>query len=119
MEPLLVEVSGETDSTITLKWDPPADQYGYVPLIDGSDIMTDGKKHPGLKADQGSVKFTKPKDETNPFTVHSYGVRILTASSEGEATARPTTYDFTFSPGLPKVGDLVTFTVVDPVPGSV
>lgn len=82
----------ETQTTITVEWDRPVDQVGYVPTIDGSDKLTDGKRHPAYgptAAQQTQVRIGKPADETNPATKHSYGVMILDVGAQGEWSPDP------------------------------
>jgi hypothetical protein len=74
----------ETNNSLTLGWTPPAEQWGYLPTIDGSDKLTDGKRHIGVGAGANSVKFGKPSGETNPASKHRYGVTVLELGTSAE-----------------------------------
>ena len=76
----------ETATTITIGWDPQVGQSGYVPLIDGNDKLTDGKRHPAYgptAAGASSVRIGKPSGEANPATKYRYGVKLLGTLDEG------------------------------------
>lgn len=74
----------ETATSITLGWVPLVGQEGYVPLIDGQDKMTDGKRHPSTSQTAKQVQIGKPKTGT-----HTYGVRILGTTAEGTYSPTP------------------------------
>jgi hypothetical protein len=69
----------ESDQVITLGWDPVPGQVGYVPMIDGSDRLTDGKCHVGYPSAATQVRIGKPQDGQT----HTYSVRILGVEEEG------------------------------------
>lgn len=77
----------ETKSAITLGWTPPSDQWGYVPVIDDNEKLTDGKRHIGVGATTSQVTIGKPSDETNPVSKHRYGIKILGVAAVGEYPA--------------------------------
>ena len=108
----------EDARTITLGWTVPPGQEGYLPTIDGSDRLTDGKRHPSVSETADRVKIGKPTDETNPATKHVYGVHILGSVAFGSWPPAPAG-DFAWSPAQPKVGEEVTFTVLEPQDGHV
>lgn len=80
--PLGLHVTAQTSTTVTLKWTPPATQQGYVPTIDGSDLLTDGKRHASVSKSASSVKIGKPRDGKP----HTYGVSILGATLAAEVS---------------------------------
>jgi hypothetical protein len=69
----------EDASTVTVGWDEVPGQEGYVPTIDGSDVLTDGKRHPGTSKTQRQVRIGKRQDGQP----HRYGAKVLTAKEEG------------------------------------
>lgn len=80
---LNVHVVGEpTSKAVTIGWTPPDGQWGYVPTIDGSEKLTDQKRHIGVGADTAQVKIGKPAGGGQ----HRYGVKILSVEDEGEVT---------------------------------
>lgn len=72
-DPIDLRILSQDTKTITLGWTPPAGQEGYLPTIDGSDKMTDGKRHPGTSETANSVRIGKKQDGQK----HRYGVQIL------------------------------------------
>lgn len=80
-----VQQLAETAATVTIGWTPAAGQEGYVPTIDGSETLTDGKRHPGTSKTQASVKIGKPGDGKP----HAYGVNILGVVDSGSVTVPP------------------------------
>ncbi len=93
MDDLTVTKITEDNKTVTIGWVPPAWQEGYLPMIDGSDRLTDGKRHPGTSETQAQVRIGKPADETNPATKHRYGVAILGPIAAGNWPAAVTPPD--------------------------
>lgn len=77
----------ETSSVITITWDCPTWQEGYVPTIDGSEILTDGKRHAGTSKTINKVTIRKPLDVKS----HQYGVNILGTKDSGYVTSPPGT----------------------------
>lgn len=70
-------VLAETKTSITIGWTPPPEQIGYVPMIDGSPKMTDGKIHNSWSHTAKQVTIGKPAGETLPASLHAYTVQIL------------------------------------------
>lgn len=83
---LIVRKVAEDAASITLGWSGISGQWGYVPTIDGSEILTDGKRHIGRSASKRSVKIGKVHDGK----VHRYGVRILTNGGANSVPGAPT-----------------------------
>jgi hypothetical protein len=73
------EVLVETDAAITLGWPDIAGQEGYVPTIDGSETLTDGKRHAGTSKTVRKVTIGKVQDDQD----HDYGVQVLGAVAQG------------------------------------
>lgn len=69
----------ETDKTITVGWTPPAGQEGVVGIIDGSELLADGKRHFSGSKTLSSIKFAKLLDGKE----HDYGVNVLGAIDHG------------------------------------
>ncbi len=69
----------ETDTTITLGWDPVPGQVGYIPSIDGNEKLTDGKRHIGYPSSATQVRIGKPADDQQ----HVYGVKLLGIQDQG------------------------------------
>ena len=76
---VVVRKVSETDTAITVGWTKPAGQWGYVPTIDGSELLTDGKRHVGKSASKTTVKIGKVRDGKP----HKYGVVVLTNGGSG------------------------------------
>lgn len=76
---LNVTIRSQTATVVTLQWTPPPEQEGYLPLIDGSEQLTDGKRHPGTKETQDFVRIGKKQDGQQ----HDYGVAILVRGATG------------------------------------
>lgn len=68
-----VSVLAETTTTVTIGWPHQDSQEGYVPLIDGSELLADGKRHASVSKTVSRVKIGRPSDGK----AHTYGVRIL------------------------------------------
>jgi hypothetical protein len=83
VDPLELRIVSQTATAITLGWKPPLDQEGYVATLDGSQMLTDGKRHGSLSEIAKAVKIGKKQDGRK----HRYGVDILgvTVSSDLEA----------------------------------
>jgi hypothetical protein len=82
-DPLGLGITALTSTVVTLGWTPPSAQAGFVPLLDGADVLTDGKRHPSLSPSANSVRIGRPQDGKQ----HRYGVRILQADVQSEVTA--------------------------------
>lgn len=83
---LIVRKVAEDAASITLGWNAVSGQWGYVPMIDGSEILTDGKRHIGKSASKRTVKIGKVHDGK----AHRYGVRILTNGGANSVPGAPT-----------------------------
>lgn len=81
---MTVRLVADGDTTITLGWDPVPGQWGYVPTIDGSEVLTDGRRHIG-RGGLTSVKIGKVRDGEP----HRYGVNVLTLGAKGDTLGRP------------------------------
>lgn len=95
----------EDAHTISFSWTPDPLQYGYVPTIDGLEKLSDGKRHEGISSTKDRVTIGKPSDETNPYSKHIYGVKILSVKDQGVLT-KPAELTI-----VPPVGP---FEVIDP-----
>jgi hypothetical protein len=84
---LSVRKIAEDAVAVTIGWPRTIGQWGYVPTIDGSEILTDGKRHIGKSATKQSVKIGKRRDGKS----HRYGVKLLMTGQAGEVigTASP------------------------------
>lgn len=84
---LSVSKIAEDATSVTVGWPRTIGQWGYVPMIDGSEILTDGKRHIGKSASKRSVKIGKVRDSK----AHRYGVRLLMTGDVGDVigTASP------------------------------
>lgn len=69
-------------SYVEVDWATPPWQRGYVPTIDGSETLTDGKRHPSVSTTARSVKIGKPADGKP----HAYGVNLLGVEDGGSVT---------------------------------
>lgn len=78
-----VRIVSETPTLITIAWDPVGGQQGFVPTIDTSELLTDGKRHASTSKTQSQVKIGKPQDGLP----HAYGVNILGVSQSGSVTS--------------------------------
>lgn len=83
MDELAVTKVTEDSHSVTLGWTPPAWQEGYLPTLDSSETMVDGKRHPGTSETAKQVRIGKPADETTPASKHRYGVKLLGSVSGG------------------------------------
>lgn len=79
---MAARIVSQDATTITLGWTRPAGQWGFVPMIDGSEILTDGKRHIGKSATKTTVRIGKPRDGVK----HSYDVVVLTGAKQGAVT---------------------------------
>lgn len=79
MANLSVRKIAEDPTAITIGWPRQIGQWGYVPMIDGSEILTDGKRHIGKSTTKTSVKIGKVRDGKS----HKYGVRLLMTGDVG------------------------------------
>lgn len=77
-----VRKASETDSSVTVEWDPVENANGYLFTIDGSDKLSDGKRHFTFDIARTSVKFAKPQDGKP----HAYGVVALGGIDHGSIT---------------------------------
>lgn len=77
MAGLSVRKIAEDAVAITIGWPRTIGQWGYVPTIDGGEILTDGKRHIGKSSTKRSVKIGKRRDGKT----HRYGVKLLTTST--------------------------------------
>jgi hypothetical protein len=84
---LNVRLVSETATTITIGWDAPPGQEGYVPTIDGSQFLTDGKRHAGTSKTANQVKIGKIQDGKS----HAYGVICLGNIGQGAVWSPPIT----------------------------
>jgi Polysaccharide lyase len=82
-QPIQLTVTADTAKAITLTWWPPTGQEGYIATIDGSEILTDGKRHIGGSQTRNWVSIGKPQDGLP----HSYGVVILGGDYTGAVTS--------------------------------
>lgn len=73
VDPLGLRVVSQDTRTVTLAWNPPDGQQGYVATIDGSQTLTDGKRHASVSTTAKQVRIGK-KQDGQP---HRYGVDIL------------------------------------------
>jgi hypothetical protein len=80
-----VRLKAEDATTITVAWDRPAGQWGYVPTIDGSEILSDGKRHIGKSSSAAQVKIGKVRDGQP----HRYGVVLLVNGGAGDVAGKP------------------------------
>jgi len=78
----VVRVRAQDVNSITIEWDLDPAQEGYVPTIDGSELLTDGKRHPGTSRTQNWVKIGKKQDGQK----HAYGITILKGTGIGSVT---------------------------------
>lgn len=88
-DPIPVTKLADTKTTVTIGWKQPAGQQGYIPTIDGSEFLTDGKRHPSFSVTASSARIGKPADETTPASKHTYGVNLLGITQEGSWSANP------------------------------
>jgi hypothetical protein len=72
----------QTQTTVTLAWTSVPDAVGYMYLLDGSDRLTDNKRHFTFDGSVASVKIGRPADGKQ----HRYGVRALLAGPSGEVS---------------------------------
>lgn len=76
----------ETATTVTIGWDPVPGQEGYIATIDGSQLLTDGKRHVSTSRTDNKTTITKPAGGAQ----HVYGVIIL-GSIDTAVVSAPTT----------------------------
>lgn len=82
-DPLNLRILSQSATVITLGWDVRPDQEGYVAMLDGSELLTDGKRHASVSQTANSLRIGKPRDGKQ----HAYGVKILGGVREGSVTA--------------------------------
>jgi len=75
----------ETPTTITIGWDFVDGQEGFIPTIDGSQTLTDNKRHASSSKTQNWVRIGRPGDGMP----HEYGVVILGSIASGAITDPP------------------------------
>lgn len=80
---LNVRVQSQNSTTVTVQWDRPDWQEGFLPTVDGSEILPDGKRHPNTSQTQNWVKFSKVRDGQQ----HRYGVNVLGVVDSGDVFA--------------------------------
>lgn len=80
MAGLSVRKITEDAVSVTVGWPRQIGQWGYVPTIDGSEILTDGKRHIGKSSTKLSVKIGKRRDGKS----HRYGVKLLMTGQAGD-----------------------------------
>lgn len=76
-------IVSQTPSTITIGWDHVAGQEGFIPTIDGSETLTDGKRHPNTSQTQTQVRVSKKQDGKQ----HDYGVIVVGRIAGGSVRA--------------------------------
>lgn len=77
-----VRKTAETDLTVTLEWDPVPAAESFIYTIDGSDRLTDGKRHFTFDGSTTSVKIAKPADDKP----HTFSVVALGKLDSGTVT---------------------------------
>lgn len=68
-----VRIKAQDTHSVTIEWDHVPEQEAFLPLLDGSETLSDGKRHPNTSQTQNWVKIGRPSSGG----VHSYGVKIL------------------------------------------
>lgn len=68
-----LRITNETAKTLTVEWDPVPGAIGFLPLIDGKQVLADGKRHPSWDGSRTSTKFGRPQDNKP----HEYTVAVL------------------------------------------
>lgn len=80
---LNVRIRSQNQTTVVIEWDLPPWQEGFLPTVDGSEILPDGKRHPNTSQTQNWVKFSKIRDGRQ----HRYGVNVLGVVEGGDVLA--------------------------------
>jgi len=100
-----VRIAADTGLALTLTWDPVPNAEGFIFLLDGSEVLTDGKRHITMDGSKTSVKIAKPQDGKP----HLFEVRALGRIDSGtvginQPLAPPTTVSNSLKTGDKLIG---------------